>query len=764
MGVLSQLQSHPLFATFVPEMLTAVARVGTAVTYQPGQVCVRQGEAGQVFGVLISGCLEAVRGHDTPERQHLGTIRPGECFGEMSLLTGNPSSADVVAVERSEAVVFLQEQISPFIALDRDAVRFVTRLMASRLAPAEGRGVHPRPAIVRYSLGASRPMKVLTVSCRRSDMRYSFFDTTSDKAVANGGVVGIGGRKAVHTYNGPRGTWQGTIGTASHETALVAMVGMLTGAEGGVLADPSELSAVGHRVCHGGLAFDGPTVVDEAVNKEIRRLIPFAPMENPYNLKGIETCRQILPSVPQVAVFDTAFYLTMPPAAYTYALPKGLAGREELRRYGSHGISHEGAIRTACGLLGAQPDALRIISCHLGTGASVTAVDHGRCVDTSMGFSPLAGLVMSTRPGDVDPGLLLYLLQQEPMTAAQLQDKLYNESGLLGLSGVSGDVLTMLASADDGDPQALLAIQVFCHSARRYVGSCLGLLGGVDVICFTGGVGQNAPGLRARICQGLEWTGILLDEARNRSARVGAGAAAVLSHANSRAHVLAVGGDEDYTIACQAVRAVSQRPVTDIMRQHHKPIPVGVSAHHVHLSQEHVEALFGPGHTLTWHADLTQPGQFACKEQVGLIGPKGRIDRLRVLGPVRRETQVEISRTEEFKLGIDAPVRMSGDLDGTPGLTLEGPAGKVVLDKGVICARRHVHMSPGDAMEFALRDRDVVRVRVPGERSLIFGDVVVRVRPDFRLDMHLDTDEANAAELGADAVAYLDAIQERRSG
>ena len=763
MDVLSQLQSHPLFATFFPEMLTEVARVGTAVTYQPGEVCVRQGEAGEVFGVLISGRLEAVRGHGTPERRPLGTIRPGECFGEMSLLTGNPSSADVVAVERSEAVVFLQEQISPFIALNREAVRFVTRLMASRLAPPEGGGVLARPAMVRYSLGSSRPMKMLTVSCRRSDMRYSYFDTTSEKAVASGGVVGIGGRKAVHTYSGPRGTWQGIIGSASHETALVAMTGMLTSHDGGVLAEPSELSAVGHRVCHGGLAFDGPTVVDEAVKKEVRRLIPFAPMENPYNLKGIETCQRLLPGVPQVAVFDSAFYLAMPPAAYTYALPKGLAGRQDLRRYGSHGVSHDGAVRAACGLLGVQPDTQKIISCHLGSGASVTAIDHGRCMDTSMGFSPLAGLVMSTRPGDIDPGLLLYLLQEEPMAPAELQDKLYNESGLLGLSGISGDVLTMLASADDGDPQALLAIQVFCHSARKYVGSCLGLLGGVDVICFTGGVGQNAPGLRARICQGLEWTGILLDEARNRSARVGAGEAAVVSHVNSRAHVLAVGGNEDHTIACQTVRAVSQRTVTDIMRQHHKPIPVGISAHHVHLSQEHVEALFGAGHTLTWHGDLSQPGQFACKEQVSVIGPKGRIDRVRVLGPVRRETQVEISRTEEYKLGIDAPVRMSGDLNGTPGVTLEGPAGKVVLDKGAICARRHVHMSPEDAMEFAVRDRDVVRIRVPGERSLVFGDVVVRVRPDFRLDMHLDTDEGNAAELGPNAAGYLDAIQERRS-
>ena len=200
------------------------------------------------------------------------------------------------------------------------------------------------------------------------------------------------------------------------------------------------------------------------------------------------------------------------------------------------------------------------------------------------------------------------------------------------------------------------------------------------------------------------------------------------------------------------------------MRRKAQPIPIGVSAHHVHLTPEHVERLFGPGRTLTWHSDLTQPGQFACKEQVNLIGPRDRIDRVRVLGPVRPESQVEISRTEEYKLGIDAPIRLSGDLAGTPGIVLEGPAGQIRLDHGVICAQRHIHMSPAEAMEFAVRDRDVVRIRVDGDRELIFGDVVVRVRPDFRLDMHIDTDEANAAEIGKGAVGYLDSIQQRASG
>jgi acetate kinase len=237
---------------------------------------------------------------------------------------------------------------------------------------------------------------------------------------------------------------------------------------------------------------------------------------------------------------------------------------------------------------------------------------------------------------------------------------------------------------------------------------------------------------------------------------------AEISDRESRIRVLAVGTDEERMIALQSVQAVRAMGVTEVLRETKaRPIPVGISAHHVHLSQAHVEALFGAGHTLTRHADLVQPGQFACREQVTLVGPKARIERVRVLGPARGESQVEISRTEEFKLGIDAPIRASGDLSGTPGLKLEGPAGTVALERGVINALRHIHMSPEDALGFALRDKDVVRVQVEGPRSLVFGGVLVRVHPEFRLEMHIDTDEANAAEISAGAVAHLESIQER---
>ncbi len=760
--IVSQLQSHPLFASFDSEALAEAVRAGTAVTYRPGEVCVRHGEAGEVFGVLITGKLEAVRGHQTAGRQKLGEIAPGECFGEMSLLTGNPSSADVVAVEQSKAVVFLQEAIGPVIAMNRDAVRFLTRTMTARLVPAATRVAPPQPAAARFSLGAFAPMKVFAISCRKGDLRYRYFDTTCERPRAGGDVTGLGGPEGVHRYWGPNGRHRVTLRMPTHANAIGAALAVMIGQDVGLgLTSASELSAIGHRVCHGGVRFDGPAVVDDSVIREIQRLGNLAPMENPYNLRGIEICQDLAVGVPQVAVFDTSFHLRMPEAAYTYALPADLADNPELRRFGSHGISHEGAARRACAFLGANFDALKIVTCHLGSGASLAAIDHGRSIDCTMGMTPLAGLAMATRCGDLDPGMVLHLIANLHVPPEELTEKLYNESGLLGLSGISGNVADVLKAADEGNSRALVAMEVYCRSARKYLSSYIGQLGRADAIVFTGGVGENAAGVRARICQNLSNMGVRLDELKNRATRARRGEVESISESQSATRVLVVGSNEGHTIARESVKALAMERVTDVIRRHHQPIPIGPSAHHLHLTAEHVEALFGAGHELTWYADLSQPGQFACAERVALLGPKGRIDRVRVLGPVRPATQVEIARTEEFKLGIDAPVRMSGDLEDTPGITLEGPAGKVTLDCGVICAMRHIHMSPADAMEFAVRDHDVVRIRTSGDRSLTFGDVVVRVNPDYRLDMHIDTDEANAAELGSGAVGYLDSIQER---
>jgi acetate kinase len=234
-----------------------------------------------------------------------------------------------------------------------------------------------------------------------------------------------------------------------------------------------------------------------------------------------------------------------------------------------------------------------------------------------------------------------------------------------------------------------------------------------------------------------------------------------ISHPDSKVKVLVIHSDASRMIARETIRIQGYQAIQQQLQASQIPIPIGVSAHHIHLSQEHVEQLFGPGHQLTPLAPLAQPGQFACEERIRLVGPRGSIDRVRVLGPARKQSQVEISRTEGFRLGINAPIRMSGDLGGTPGLVLEGPAGQVKLEEGVIIAHRHMHMTPTDARRLGLQDRDMVRVRVEGDRELIFGDVVVRISPKYKLEFHLDTDEANAAQLNTGDVAYLESIQKR---
>ena len=477
-------------------------------------------------------------------------------------------------------------------------------------------------------------MRVLTVSCRRTDVLYSLFDTTAESARARGAITGIGDERAEHVLHvDDKPVRTGTVAPATHEAVLAEALAALTG-NGGPLESAADVSAVGHRVCHGGPRHGGPAVVDDDVLRQIAELADLAPMENPYNLMGVEIFRKLLPEAKQVVVFDTSFHLGMPRAASRYALPDDIADPETLRRFGGHGISHEGAARAAAELLGMNFDALRLITCHLGGGASMCAIDHGRSVDTTMGLTLLGGLVSSTRPGDLDAGLMLHLLGRQGADAGELTRRLYEQSGLLGLSGLSGDVLTVLEAAGAGDARALEAVQVYCHCARKYLAGYIGLLGGADAIVFTGGVGRNQPGVRARICQGLEYMGIVLDEGRNRQASVAPGEAVEISADRSRAKVIVAGTNEQHTIARHTVRALAQKPVTEVMRGSSRPIPIGISAHHVHLTDEHVEALFGEGHTLTWHADLSQPGQFACKEQVTLIGPKGSIERVRVLGPV----------------------------------------------------------------------------------------------------------------------------------
>ncbi|MFU8802171.1 MAG: acetate/propionate family kinase [Bradymonadaceae bacterium] len=519
------------------------------------------------------------------------------------------------------------------------------------------------------------------------------------------------------------------------------------------LPQGTELVGVGHRVVHGGVRFTHPVRIDEEVEGVIEELSKLAPLHNPANLAGIRAARAVLPDIPHVAVFDTAFHSTLPRRAATYALPHELAGEEGIRRFGFHGISHAFVSMRAAQHLQTDLRNLRLITCHLGNGASICAVEYGRSVETSMGMTPLEGLVMGTRSGDVDPGILLHLMRSKNMTVDDLDDLLNRKSGLTGLSGIGNDMRDIDRRASEGDDHCRLAIQVFAHRVRKYIGAYAAMMGGVDAIVFTAGIGENSSTIRHRLAQRLDFLGAILDEDGNRDARVGAAQpVAEISMRHSRTRLLVIETDEAYAIAEEVAQLVLEHDKL----QGKRPIPVAVSARHIHLKPETIQALFGKGYTLTERNPLSQPGQYAAEETVKVIGPKNTFSNVRILGPPRSLDQLEISRTDEFALGIDAPVRASGDIENTPGITLEGPAGKVDLDKGVICAWRHIHMTPDDALHFGVKDRDVVEVAVSGaDRDLVFGDVLVRVSPNFKLEMHIDTDEGNAANLGRGATGML---------
>ena len=754
-----------LFRGFPADRLEQVVSGSQVHSYEPQQAIVEFGEDAQSLGILLDGEASGSIVNNSGERQILGHLKPGDTFGEMALMSGDKTMCDFIADTRCRVLLIPVTLFSTVIMTDPQAVRLIAKTISDRFqrlvedpstaAAAFRKSEDP----YGFRLHGERPEKILVLNCGSSSLKYSFFDTTNEENNARGGVERIGTDKMRHAHQGRCGEIARDLPQGGYREAFEAMIRELTAKDTGALREPSQVSVVGHRVVHGGERFGEAVVITDPILQEIEALSPLAPLHNPVNVTGIREARRIFPLAPHVAVFDTAFHRTIPSYAYLYGLPYEYYEKKSVRRYGFHGMSHAYVCLRAAQYLHRHFNELEIVSCHLGNGASICAVDHGRSVDTSMGFTPVEGLIMGTRCGDLDPGVLTYLERTEGLHGNQLDELLNKQSGLLGLSGISSDMREVERAAQEGDHRALLALKAFCYRVRKYIGAYVAAMGGLDVILFTGGIGQGSAGARSLALQGLRCMGIHLDEQRNRDAR-GFDEVCRISTDDSPITVLIVPTDEARMIARETLRALSRSYIVHVLEtQRQEPIPIEVSAHHVHLAQEHVEALFGPGHQLTRDSDLSQPGQFACKEQVTLVGPKGRVERVRVLGPARKATQVEIAMTEQYKLGIHPPIRESGDLKDTPGITLEGPSGTATIDRGVICALRHIHMTPEDALRYGVRDKSTVRLRIAGDRELVFGDVRVRVDPHFRLAMHLDTDEANAANLRTGATGYIDGIQ-----
>lgn len=360
-------------------------------------------------------------------------------------------------------------------------------------------------------------MKILVINCGSSSLKYQILDMTNETLLCKGLVekIGIDGSVINHTKIG-QDKFVLETPMKDHKDAIAQVLAAIQDPDHGVVTSMSEIGAVGHRVVHGGEHYADSVLIDDEVMKVIEECSDLAPLHNPPNIAGIEACKALMPNTPMVAVFDTAFHQTMPPESYIYALPYEYYTKYGIRRYGFHGTSHKYVARRAAEMLNVDLEDLKLITCHLGNGASVSAIKHGKCIDTSMGFTPLEGLVMGTRSGDIDPALVTYIREKENLAPGKANEILNKKSGVLGISGVSSDFRDIEAAVEEGNERAALALKVFAHKVRFYIGAYIAEMNGCDAIVFTAGVGENDITMRELICHDLGNLGIKIDPLKNK--------------------------------------------------------------------------------------------------------------------------------------------------------------------------------------------------------------------------------------------------------
>lgn len=396
-------------------------------------------------------------------------------------------------------------------------------------------------------------MKILVLNCGSSSIKYQLFEMDTKTVLAKGGIEKIGLADSfikVSLPNGEKKTINEDI--PEHTKGVELIFKVLTDPEIGAIKSLDELDAVGHRMVHGGEKFAKSVILNDEVLAAFTACNDLAPLHNPANLKGVNAVKALLPDIPQVGVFDTAFHQTMPDYAYMYAVPYELYEKYGVRRYGFHGTSHRYVSQRVCDFLGVNPVGQKIITCHVGNGGSISAIKDGKCMDTSMGLTPLEGLMMGTRSGDIDGGAVSFIMEKEGLDANGISNLLNKKSGVAGVSGVSSDMRDLEAAANDGNKRAILAQNMYFYRIKKYVGSYAAALGGVDIIVFTGGVGENQASCRAAVCEGLEFMGVKLDAEKNKVR----GEEAVISSDDSKVKVCVIPTDEELMIATDTLALV----------------------------------------------------------------------------------------------------------------------------------------------------------------------------------------------------------------
>ena len=392
-------------------------------------------------------------------------------------------------------------------------------------------------------------MKILVLNCGSSSIKYQLFDMTSGVVLAKGIVEKIGLKGSFlknERFDGNKVKLEGEI--LDHQTGIEYLLGLMTSEKRGVIKDLNEIDAIGHRLVHGGELFKGSCYLDDVTIKGVEDCSDLAPLHNPANLKGIYAMKTLLPNVPQVGVFDTSFHQTMPDYSFMYALPYSLYKKYGIRRYGFHGTSHSYVSKRACEILNLEYDKQKIITCHLGNGASIAAIKDGKSLDTSMGLTPVEGLIMGTRSGDVDAGALTLIMEKEEIDYSSLNTLLNKHSGMLGISGISSDMREVESAAEEGDNRAILALKMYEYRIKKYIGAYAAAMGGVDLLIFTGGIGENASEIRENVCRDLEYMGLEFDKQINNGVR---SKELVISKKESRVTVMIVPTNEEFVIATE---------------------------------------------------------------------------------------------------------------------------------------------------------------------------------------------------------------------
>ncbi len=396
-------------------------------------------------------------------------------------------------------------------------------------------------------------MKIFILNSGSSSIKYQLILMPEKKVIAKGIVekIGLEGSAIIHKANEMEIRFEKKIG--DHTEGIKTVFEILTNDEAGSIKSVDEIEAVGHRVVHGGEDFSGSVIIDDEVIKALVKNIDLAPLHNPPNLEGIYAINKLLPDVPQVGVFDTAFHQTMPPHSYMYALPYRLYEDFKIRRYGFHGTSHKYVSHRACEVLGLDINKIKIITCHLGNGSSIAAVKNGKSVDTSMGLTPNEGLIMGTRTGDIDAGAVLFIMDKEKLDLNGMNKLINKESGVLGISGISPDMRELEDAAVKGNERAKLALDMFHYRIRKYIGAYTAAMGGVDLIIFTGGIGENADTSREQICKNMEYMGLKFDNQKNKGLR---SKEELINSEDSKVMVMVVPTDEEMAIAMETARLV----------------------------------------------------------------------------------------------------------------------------------------------------------------------------------------------------------------